>query len=120
MARKQPARLAPAPTPEPERGGAQPAPDPMSAVRAHIDQSQPALAAAALLPVLDAAAASGDEPSRLAAVLLRTGLSAPGANAAAPPVPQAVLAAATEQLTALLRRQDDQLVRLQEMLDGVL
>lgn len=86
-------------------------------VAAHLAQAQPKLAAAALLPILDAAAAAGHGPCGLAAALLRW--PEPPADARTAPDDEQ-LAAAVHRLTALLRQQDGQMARLQDMLDGLL
>ncbi len=85
-------------------------------VETHVAQNEPALAAAALLPLLDAAAADGHAPCRLAAALLR--MTSPTPPRPAPP--EAELAAAVDRLAALVRQQDEHIARLHDMLDGLL
>lgn len=117
MAARQSPRSLPAATPDEP-------PTPDAIAELHLAQGEPARAAAALLPALDAAAESGHAPSRAAAALIRT-LTAPEAprDPASPPGPAPTedhLVASLGRLTALLRKQDTQLAQMQAMLEALL
>ncbi len=93
---------------------------PDAAVASNIAHGNLALATAALLPLLDATAAKGHAPSRLAAELLRALTEQAAARDAGAAPPEAQMAAAVERLTRLARAQDTHLAQLQAMLDASL
>ncbi len=102
-------------------------PDVLGAVAAHLARGEAAPAAAALLPALDRRAAEGDRACGLAASLLRLAplrlapdpISAPASGSEIGPAPDA-LAAAAHRLTELLRRQDEQIRSLQDLVEDLL
>lgn len=90
-------------------------PDPLARAAEHLDAGRTALALEFLLPVLDQRAARGDRECALAAAALRIG-------AAQAPVPRApdALAGAFDRLVALVRRQQEQIRTLRELVEDTL
>ena len=86
----------------------------------YLSQGELALAASLLLPRLEAAAQGGDTVSRLAATLIRTLMQEEAAPVAVPPIPDDLMAAAFQRLTAQIRRQEAQIEQLHSMLETVL
>ena len=94
---------------------------PEAVAAANLAQGELGLAAAALLPALDAAGADGSTPNRLAAALLRAygARQAEAAVAQIAPPAETEMAAAVARLTRLAREQESHIARLQSLLEGL-
>jgi len=117
---KQGAEPAWAPSPADLAPGTSAESDLFASIAALLQQGQAGPAAQALVPVLDRRAKAGDRECGLAAATLRLACAPAESAPAVAGKPEDALSATLDRLVELVRRQDEQIRTLQDLLEATL